>query len=242
MFEYELINTCRAGASVKYNNKIYKPGSTNFEAFKDQEDEDIIILQEDAMKAAHEAWQTANAKVNAHLNDQIAILKAAQAAHSIDNPPKAQVFEDIESAYNKFGTGPHLLLLEFEPSKEGPVEYQTKRKETNRYWVWRHKITKKEVRRYASTSGNTYDTGRLWTYLRAINEKVFPLAYARAHKIIGLNGLNVPIPSVDQQAPVMNRRHKMEQQVSNHSSLVKCHMSQNNLTTISTLSLGRSRQ
>ena len=129
LFEYELVRMCRTGASVKYNNKIYKPGSSSFEAFKDREDEDIIVLHPDAMKEAHEVWQTANAKVNSFLNDQIAALKAAQAARSLDCLKEPQTFEDIESAFNKLGGGPHLLLLEFEPSAEGPIEYETKRKE-----------------------------------------------------------------------------------------------------------------
>ena len=205
---------CRTGASVKYNNKIYKPGSSSFEAFKDREDEDIIVLHPDAMKEAHEVWQTANAKVNSFLNDQIAALKAAQAARSLDCLKEPQTFEDIESAFNKLGGGPHLLLLEFEPSAVGPIEYETKRKEKNKYWIWRHKITKKEVRRYASTSGNTYDTGRLWSYMRAINQKLFPLAYARAQKIISLNGLDVPISDVNEAREPMTRRLKLEQQVS----------------------------
>ena len=191
LFEYELLSICRTGASVKYCGRIYKPGAVSFQLFKDQGEEENIVLQSEALKDAHELWQVANGNVNSYLNDQIMALKVAAAAKTATAPSEAYTFEDLEAAFNKGGGGLNLLLMEYEPGDEGPVFYQTKRNTTNKYWVWRHRLTLHKVKRYASISGNTYDTGRLWSNLRKIDERRFPLAFARSKKILALTGKTV---------------------------------------------------
>ena len=167
LFEYELLNISRTGATVKYCGRIYKPGAVSFQLFKDQEEEDNIVLQLDALKDAHEVWQVANGTVNAYVNDQIMALKVAAAARTANAPAEVYTFEDLETAFNKGGGGLNLLLMEYEPGDEGPVFYQTKKNQTNKYWVWRHRLTLHPVKRYASITGNTFDTGRLRNSHRA---------------------------------------------------------------------------
>ena len=214
-FEYELIHMGRLGATVRYNDLIYRPGAYSFESFRETDEVQTMVLQPSQLDAGHESWQKANAKVNAKLYAERKVLKAAQIAADIDTK-RVFNFEDIDSFFQKNGRGTHLLEFEFNPDTPAPVSYVSgKSGMTNYFWCWTHKLTKVSVKRFATASGKAADSGRLSKYLSSITERQNPLAFARAQKILLLNDSNGVI-TIDEpeKRVVLTRRELLAQQVS----------------------------
>jgi hypothetical protein len=202
-------------ATIRYTDRLYKPGRTSFEMFKETQDPQTMLLPVSSLKDAHERWNKAMGKCNAHLYAEREALKAAQVA-AFPEQQRIFHFEDIEECFSKKGKGTHLLEFEFIPDTVLPVSYISKLTGMPKnYWCWTHKLTKTSVKRYATASGKSYDSGRLSKYLASIMERQHPLAHARAQKILQLNDSNN-----NTQSPILaprtalNRKEILRQQVS----------------------------
>ena len=124
--------------------------------------------------------------------------------------------EDIETYFEEFGKGSHLLEYEFRPDTPNRVPYISKESGLERFfWSWTHKLTQHSVKRYSSANNKSNDLGRLSKYLASINERQHPVAYARAQKILQLNdssGVVVPDAVASPLLP-LTRSEVLEQQV-----------------------------
>jgi hypothetical protein len=214
LFEYDLLKVDRQGATIRYLNRIIKPSADAFETYVETEGVQTMSFPIASLKAAHESWQTANARNNARIYDVQKALLAAQASGDPDEVDLTK-FDDIDEYFQKFGKGPHLLEYEFSPDTEEPVEYtREKCGRLSRYWRWTHKLTNAKVKRFASASGKGFDSGRLSKVLGQISERSHPLAYARAQRILFLNDSPCVHNSVEELIAVsIDRKELLRQQV-----------------------------
>lgn len=214
LFEYQLIKVCRLGATIQYSNRMITPKGDKFCTFEETEDVQTMVLQlDERFKESHDLWQKANGRQNARIFHENEALKAAQGSdESVLND--VYMLEDIDDYFQKHGRGTHLLEYEFNPDPGGPVEYvRNGNNLTSRYWIWTHKITGAAVKRYATSSGKSFDSGRLSKSLSSINPRQFPLAYARAQKVLLLNE-SPRENSVDKVVPIaLDRCDLLKQQV-----------------------------
>lgn len=213
-FEYELIKICRIGATIRYTERIYFPGASDFETFKETQDTQTMQYNIKDIEASHELWQTANGKVNARLYHEREKLKKEQSI-LIDEESKNFCMDDIDVFFNTHGKGSHMLEYDFEADTPEPVPYKKANGEMSIFQCWTHKHTKFSVKRYAAQNGTSVDSGRLSKYLNRIRAGVHPLAYARAQKILALNE-NVVInrESIESESVVvMDRVDLLKQQV-----------------------------
>jgi hypothetical protein len=171
LFEYDLWKVDRNGATIRFLNRIIKPTADSFETYVETEDVQTMAFPVANLKAAHESWQTANARNNARIYEVQKALLAAQASGDPDEVDLVN-FPDIEDYFQKWGKGPHLLEFEFKPDTEEPVEYtREKCGRVSRYWRWSHKLTNTVVKRFASASGKGFDSGRLSKVLSSISQR-----------------------------------------------------------------------
>jgi hypothetical protein len=91
--------------------------------------------------------------------------------------------DDIHKLFAEKGQGPHMFLIEFEPKTTEPVICPSLRTgQVVKVWIWKHKITDAEVRRYLAVSGKGYDAGVLSRYLQGLKETTNKVAYRKVHK------------------------------------------------------------
>jgi hAT family C-terminal dimerisation region len=217
LFEYELVKlTSRVNAVMRYTNRIYMPGSDVFECFEETEETQLMPLPTSNLEDAHELWQQALGRTNAKIYTDNQALEKGRNAIVVDGSTSGPLHidvSDIDSFFQLEGRGPHLLEFEFTPDTEEPVEYLLTNGKPSRYWCWTHRSTGVSVKRFASVSGKSFDTGRLSKYLLSIKESQYPIAYARAKHVLLLN------ESIREQSddclilPAMDRRTLLGQQV-----------------------------
>lgn len=139
---------------------------------------------------SHELWQKAMGKCNARAWDERQALLTIQEGNKTLATTDVATFktDDIDEYFQKNGRGTQLLEYEFTPDTPEPVDYtQGKSGLVSKFWFWTHKITKASVKRFATSSGKSMDSGALSKYLHRITKRQSPLAYARAKKILSLN-------------------------------------------------------
>lgn len=186
LFEYEIVKLSTTGPIIRYNNLIYKPGTDAFETFKETEEPQTMSYPTSDIDKRHEAWNKATAKCNAKIYlEKNALLSARKGDPKLANT--AFDMGDIDVFFQEHGCGSHLLEYDFTPDTPKAVPYTTENGQQSSYWRWTHKHTKISVKRYATASGKSFDSGRLSKYLRGISQQQFPLGYARAQKILLLN-------------------------------------------------------
>ena len=190
LFEYEVINILPSGSIIRYTDRIYKPGADTFETFKETEEQQTMPYPTTDLESLHDSWQRATGKCNARLWTEREALLATQGGDTARKDEANGVFnvDDIDDFFQKNGRGSHLLEFEFKPDTPKPVAYtQDKTGRTSHFWCWTHKLTKVSVKRYATVSGKSQDSGVLSKYLHRISQRQFPLAYARAQQVLSLN-------------------------------------------------------
>jgi hypothetical protein len=205
--------TC-LGATLKYTERIYLPGADDFEIFKETQETQIISpFDPRYLAAANDLWHTANARVNARLYHERERLKKEQSAVVLDDN-EAHSLDDIDDYFTKFGKGSHLLEYDFVADTPEPLTYRKADGNLSIYQCWTHKHTKFSVKRYATPNGLSVDSGRLSKYLKKIKESVYPLAYARAQKILALNdNADIHRDEVEGSVVVLDRKGLLKQQV-----------------------------
>jgi hypothetical protein len=211
-FEYELIKISRIGATIRYTERIYFPGADDFEIFKETQESQTMQYQLKDLAAANDLWHTANARVNARLYHERERIKKEQKSSPIE---EQQVFnlDDIEDFFNKHGRGTHLLEYDFDADTPTPIPYKKPTGEMSIYQCWTHKHTKFTVKRFAAPNGVNVDSGRLSKYLKRIKESVYPLAYARARRILILNRDAELKKDEVIAVPLLDRKDILKQQV-----------------------------
>ena len=210
---------CRTGATIKYTNRIYKPGGDFFEAFKETDKVQTMPYPMKDLDDSHELWQKANARCNARLYLEKQALAAVQeAVKPQGNAAGIGTYDlsDIDQYFQKHGKGSHLLEYDFTPDTPEPIPYKRKKGNSSSiFWCWTHKLTKHSTKRYATPSGKSCDTGALVKALGRISAITHPLAFARAQKILILNSDARFELSVDEvPPPLLDRRQRLNQQVS----------------------------
>jgi hypothetical protein len=218
LFEYEIVKNDHVGVTLRYNERVYKPGSDSFACFKETEGEQMMSYSQSQVPDAHELWIKASAKCNAKLYADRELLRVltcdGDATSDFD-------VSDIEEFFQKYGKGTHFLEYDFTADTPEPVTYKTKAGVESYYHCWTHKYTKESVKRFAQKGSSqkgrsATDSGRLSKYLLSIKEKTFPLAFARAQKILSLNeSPTVFSPEECNATPViaMSREQLLKQQV-----------------------------
>jgi hypothetical protein len=69
---------------------------------------------------------------------------------------------DINKLYEDKSHGKHMLELDFEPTTPGSItEPGNRTGNPTTVWIWKHKLTGAEVRRYQTSSKKGWDTGVL---------------------------------------------------------------------------------
>lgn len=164
------------------------------------------------LAAANDLWHSANGRVNARLYHERERLKKDQSAISVDENV-VHSLDDIDDYFNKYGKGSHLLEYDFDPDSPEPLPYKKADGDMSIYQCWTHKHTKYTVKRYATPNGLSVDSGRLSKYLKKIKESVFPMAYARAKKILDLNENVDHRDEIEGSPMVLDRKDLLKQQV-----------------------------
>jgi hypothetical protein len=97
-------------------------------------------------------------------------------------------FTDINKLFEEKGGGKHMLEFEFLPTTtKGVMEASPRLGKPIRVWVWKHKLTEVEIRRYPTYSGKGWDTGVFSQYLWSLKVSLHNVAYKRAQQILSLN-------------------------------------------------------
>jgi hypothetical protein len=113
-------------------------------------------LKLDQIKTGHEVWCEANTRVNARLQAARQLLERSQQAEIIDVEVN---MDDINKLFEERSHGKHMLELEFEPTTPGSVTEPSNRTgNPTTVWIWKHKLTGAEVRRYQTSSKKGWDT------------------------------------------------------------------------------------
>jgi hypothetical protein len=171
------------------------------------------------VKKAHELWFEANTRSNSRKQRE----KEAAAALEIDDDDDGETdLSDIDKLFNEKGRGPHLLMLDFEPETEEPVEYTSSTTGSmTRAWPWRHKLVAGVVaRRYPTQSKKGWDTGVFSNKLRSITPSHSKVAYERAVYILKLNTKSNKAASTVCGVPaIVDRQSLLRQWV---SCVVRC--------------------
>jgi hypothetical protein len=186
LFEYELIKIAGVIATIRYTDRIIKPHGTNFEIFKETDDPQMMDYRVSDIDNSHKKWQQANGRVNAatyHKKQEL--IKAS--GKVIDLEEDNFDMTDIDELFAAQGKGSHMLEHEFCPAEE-PVWYITKDGDNRQKQSWKHKMTGQTFWRFQNKSGKTYETGRCTKFLETMKIGRHPLAYARAKRILCLNG------------------------------------------------------
>ena len=183
-------------------------------------------LKLDQIKTGHEVWCDANTRVNARLQAARELLERSQQAEIIDVEVNVA---DINKLFEERSHGKHMLELEFEPMTPGSVtEPSNRTRNPTTVWIWKHKLTGAEVRRYQTSSKKGWDTGVLSRYLRSIKESKNKVAYERAQRILTLNSKNSQLDmKAAPEKQILKREDLLKQWV---SVLLFCFSSTNNST------------
>ena len=216
LFEYELLSVNRSGgATMQYTNRIYKPMATSFETFKETEDAQQMSYPTAQLDESHEIWQQALGRCNARDFIEREQLKAATSTACVISSVVVPLVDvsDIDDFFQLEGKCPKLLEFEFIPGSPDPTVYtEAKTGRKSSFWFWNHKITDHQVKRFASSSGKSFDTGVLTKYLRRIKKNLYPTAWARAQHILQLSD-NIKEPVVAGTVP-WDRKNLLLHQVS----------------------------
>ena len=213
-FEYEITKVDRRlGATLRYTERVIKPLGVQFETFKETPGtEQTMQYPVNDVDDSHELWQKALGRTNAHTYETNEAIRRAQQVE-VDDSAIAD-FTDIDELFNQGGTGPHMLEMDFICDPAGPVEYLTKDKETSKYWIWNHRYTGYQLRRYLNPGGKSYETGRLAKCLRGMKEAQHPYAFARAQHILMLNRCSGESGAGESDLPIaLERKELVAQQV-----------------------------
>jgi hypothetical protein len=98
---------------------------------------------------------------------------------------------------------------------EGVTEPSPRLGKPIRVWVWKHKLTEAEIRRYPTYSGKGWDTGVLSRYLWSLKVSLHKVAYERGQRILSLNSKIAELdPTVSIEKPLMKREDLLKQWVS----------------------------
>jgi hypothetical protein len=144
-----------------------------------------LTLLPQQVKAGHEAWVQANTSSNARKQAKRQVLEMEQRSEVVNIDAD---LTDVHKLFEEKGQGSHLLEMDFEPVTDGAVENPSARTgKPTVFWIWRHKLTEVEVRRYKTASGKSWDTGVLSCYLRSLTNSKNKVAYERAQEILKLN-------------------------------------------------------
>jgi hypothetical protein len=159
------------------------------------------------------------------------------ARQELERSQQAEVIEvdadltDINELFEKKGRGKHMLELDFLPTTtEGVTEPSPRLGKPIRVWVWKHKTTEAEIRRYPTYSGKGWDTGVLSRYLRSLKVSLHKVAYERAQRILSLNSKIIESGATESmiEKPIMKREDLLKQWVSLSSLLFFWFVLQNN--------------
>jgi hypothetical protein len=171
-----------------------------------------LDLKFEQVMVGHEEWCDTNTRVNTRIQAVRQELENSQKA-TVD--VDAEV-EDINKLYEEKGPGPHLLLIDFEQTTPNAVQYPSNRlgKEVTA-WIWKHRITGAEVRRFPTQSGKGFDTGVLSRYLRGLKPTTNKVAYERAQLILSLNSKKpiVDLTASSPSKPALSRGDLLKQWV-----------------------------
>jgi hypothetical protein len=183
-----LVRVGRTGATIQYTNRIYKPGGTAFETFRETDEAEEMTYPVGDLDASHELWQDALGRTNAFLyNERQALIVAAAGNKALANKESSVDVADIDTFFQTEGKGPKLLEFEFDPVTKEPIAYVNKCGRPSFFWWWSHRLTGHAVKRFSSSSGKSFDTGRLTKFLKSMKESPNPVAYFRAQHILLLN-------------------------------------------------------
>lgn len=211
-----MVRVSRGLATIKYTDRIYKPGAVSFESFKETEETQTMQYRTSELDKVHEQWQQAQGTVNAAIYKQkMALINASKVIDVDSNDPDTFDLSDIDAIFAAEGRGPRLLESEFYPCTEEPEQYINEHGEEKMKWKWCHRLTQKEFYRHQSNSGKSFDSGRLSKFLKDLKKHHHPLAFARAQHILVLNGLKQVSQDVC-QSPVLqpiDRKILLAQQV-----------------------------
>jgi hypothetical protein len=213
LFEYELVDVGREGATMRYTERVMKPNGQEFELFKERADAELMVYPVADIDDSHELWQKALARSNAHIHENNERMRrAAQPSNAMDECGSFDL-SDIDTLFKEKGKGPHMYEIEFIAAETGPIEYPNKHGEPAKYWVHTHRLTGYSLRRYLNAGGKTYESGRLSKCLLNIKQQQHPLAFARAQHICTLNDSKPQSSDGTSVALVMDRRELLGQQV-----------------------------
>jgi hypothetical protein len=141
-------------------------------------------LKLEQVMVGHEEWCNTNVRVNTRIQANRQELEQSQKS-AVDVEAN---FDDINKIFEEKGQGPHMLLIDFEPTTETACPYPSNRVGKDVIsWIWKHKLTGAEVRRYPTHSGKGYDTGVFSKYLKSLKATTHKVAYNRAQLILSLN-------------------------------------------------------
>jgi hypothetical protein len=151
-----------------------------------------LTLLPEQVKAGHEAWVQANTLSNARKQAKRQALEVEQMSEVVNI--NADLTE-VHKLFEEKGQGLYLLEMDFE---HGGVENPSARTgKLTVFWIWRHKLTEVEVRRYKTASGKSWDTGVVSRYLRSLTESKNKVAYEHAQEILKLNSKKVSMALKD---------------------------------------------
>jgi hypothetical protein len=169
------------------------------------------IMFEQVM-VGHEEWCDTNTRVNTRIQ---------AVRQELENSQKAIVdvdaeVDDINMLYEEKGLGPHLLLIDFVQTTPNAVQYPSNHlgKEVTA-WIWKHRITGAEVRRFPTQSGKGFNTGVLSRYLQGLKPTTNKAAYECAQLILLLNSKKtvVDLTASSPSKPALSRGDLLKQWV-----------------------------
>jgi hypothetical protein len=244
MFVYEVVDLFENGkAKVKYLEQVVKEGGNRYRVYKEGEKAQVryvifplfvvckdvshktllfysfflnkfLTLKLREIATGHETWCEYNTRVNTRLSVARQELERSQQAEVIEVDAD---FTDINELFEKKGRGKHMLELEFLPTTtEGVTEPSPRLGKPIRVWVWKHKTTEAEIRRYPTHSGKGWDTGVLSRYLRSLKVSLHKVAYERAQRILSLNSKMIESVATESmiEKPILKREDLLKQWVS----------------------------
>jgi hypothetical protein len=126
LFEYELVKVIRNSATIKYTERVYKPGAETFEHFKETEETQLMPYPVTCLDESHEIWSKALGHTNAvaYVEKQKIQAMVTESIEILDDDEFD--LSDIENLYANEGKGPHLLEMDFLPDTEPSMPYAKK--------------------------------------------------------------------------------------------------------------------
>jgi hypothetical protein len=159
LFEYELVEVGRHGATMRYTERVIKPFGNEYEIFKETVDQQEMFYPIEDIDDSHELWQKALGRVNAFTFEANERLRKAVSSTKPSTASDTFDLSDIDDLFKEHGKGTHMWELDFKACETGPVDYVTKKNERSSYWIHTHQLTGYSFRRFANVGGKSYDTG-----------------------------------------------------------------------------------